>query len=58
VVGYFGNYDTPSIPMVALLCLGALLWSQVDPTRELFPELHPAESAAAAQFRRMREKDN
>jgi ACS family glucarate transporter-like MFS transporter len=58
LVGYFGNYDTPFIPMVALLCLGALLWSQVDPTRELFPELHPAESAAAAQFRTMREKDN
>jgi MFS family permease len=55
LVGYFGNSDTPFIPMVALLCLGALLWSQVDPTRELFPELHPAESAAAAQFRTMRE---
>jgi MFS family permease len=38
LVGYFGNYNTPFIPMVALLSLGALLWLQVDPTRELFPE--------------------
>jgi len=38
LVGYFGNYNTPFIPMVALLSLGALLWWQVDPTRELFPE--------------------
>ena len=38
LVGYFGNYNAPFIPMVALLSLGALLWWQVDPTRELFPE--------------------
>jgi MFS family permease len=38
LVGYFGNYNTPFIPMVALLALGALLWLQVDPTSELFPE--------------------
>src|ERR1700687_3730283 len=38
LVGYFGNYNTPFIPMVALLLIGALLWVQVDPTRELFPE--------------------
>jgi MFS transporter, ACS family, glucarate transporter len=38
LVGYFGNYNTPFIPMVALLSLGALLWLQVDPTSELFPE--------------------
>jgi ACS family glucarate transporter-like MFS transporter len=48
LVGYSGNYNTPFVPMVALLCLGALLWLQVDPTRELFPEALPAESAAAA----------
>jgi MFS family permease len=42
LVGYFGNYDAPFIPMVALLSLGALLWLQVDPTRELFPEEHLA----------------
>jgi len=38
LVGYSGNYNTPFIPMVALLALGALLWLQADPTRELFPE--------------------
>ena len=38
LVGYLGNYNTPFIPMVALLSLGALLWLQVDPARELFPE--------------------
>jgi len=38
LVGYLGNYNTPFIPMIALLSLGALLWLRVDPTRELFPE--------------------
>ena len=38
LVGYFGNYNTPFFPMVALLSVGALLWMQVDPTRELFPD--------------------
>ena len=37
LVGYFGNYNTPFIPMVALLALGALLWLQVDPTRRTVP---------------------
>ena len=41
LVGYFGNYNTPFIPMVALLSVGALLWLRVDPTRELFPETLP-----------------
>ena len=44
LVGYFGNYNTPFIPMVALLALGTLLWMQVDPTVELFPEDRSAES--------------
>jgi predicted MFS family arabinose efflux permease len=43
LVGYSGNYNTPFVPMVALLSLGALLWLQVDPTRELFPETHLAD---------------
>ena len=47
LVGYFGNYNTPFIPMVALLSLGALLWLQVDPTVELFPETVPDESKSA-----------
>jgi len=33
--------------MVALPCLGALLWLQVDPDRELFPEVLSTEAAAA-----------
>lgn len=43
MVGYFGNYDTPFIPMVVLLALGALLWWRVDPAAELFPEEPAAE---------------
>jgi predicted MFS family arabinose efflux permease len=38
LVGYSGNYNTPFIPMVAMLCVGTLLWLQADPTRELLPE--------------------
>ena len=48
LVGYSGNYNTPFIPMVALLCVGALLWLQVDPTRELFPEVRSAEPVAVS----------
>lgn len=49
LVGYFRNYNTPFVPMIVLLCLGALLWLQVDPTRELFPEV-PSPGSAAARF--------
>jgi MFS family permease len=48
LVRYSGNYNTPFIPMVALLCVGALLWVQVDPTRELFPEVRSAEPVAVS----------
>jgi MFS family permease len=48
LAAYFGNYNAPFVVMVVLLCLGAILWRQVDPTRELFPEVLPAESEAAA----------
>ena len=48
LVGHFGNYNAPFVPMVAFLCVGALLWLQADPTRELFPEPIPAQLAAAA----------
>ena len=37
LVGYFGSYNAPFTPMVALLVVGAVLWLQVDPTVELFP---------------------
>ena len=36
LVGHFGNYNAPLVPMVLLLGVGALLWLTVDPTRELF----------------------
>jgi len=48
LVGYSGNYNTPFIPMVALLSLGALLWVRVDPTHELIPEALPDEPLAAS----------
>jgi len=51
LVGYFGNYNAPFLPMVALLALGALLWLQVDPTRELLPEELPDESVSAGPLR-------
>ncbi len=51
LVGYFGNYNVPFIPMVALLALGAVLWWQVDPTRELFPEEAPACGGATSHER-------
>jgi MFS transporter, ACS family, glucarate transporter len=47
LVGYSGSYNTPFIPMVALLSLGALLWLQVDATRELFPEQRLVDSRSA-----------
>ncbi len=51
LVGYSGSYNVPFIPMVVLLALGAVLWWQVDPTHELFPEDVPAHSPAATQER-------
>lgn len=45
VVGYSGSYNAPFIPMVTLLALGTVLWWQVDPTRELFPDEVAAERA-------------
>ena len=45
-VSYSCNYNLPFVPMLALLCVGTFLWLQVDPTRELFPEILPSEVAA------------
>ena len=47
VAGRFGNYNLPFIPMIVLLFVGALLWMQVDPSRELFPEKLPEAFATA-----------
>jgi MFS transporter, ACS family, glucarate transporter len=48
LVGYSGNYETPFVPMVCLLAVGAVLWFQVDPTRELFPAARADQTASAA----------
>ena len=51
MVGYFGDYNAPFVPMVALLSLGAALWLQVDATRDLLPDQRPAESPHRTRFR-------
>ena len=38
LVGYFGNYNVPFVPMIAALCVGAWLWLELDATRELFED--------------------
>jgi hypothetical protein len=35
LVAYTGNYTAPFIPMLALLCLGAVMWLKLDPSRHL-----------------------
>ncbi|HXA35232.1 MAG TPA: MFS transporter [Steroidobacteraceae bacterium] len=35
LVGRFGNYNLPFIPMAILLLIGAVLWLKVDPTKQL-----------------------
>jgi hypothetical protein len=45
LVQHFGSYSSPFVPMVALLVIGTGLWTQIDPTREIFTEVDsPAES--------------
>jgi ACS family glucarate transporter-like MFS transporter len=44
LVAYFGSYNAPFVPMVALLGVGTWLWLKVDPTKELF---EPALGAGA-----------
>ena len=36
LVAYTGSYTAPFIPMLALLCVGAVLWLKLDPSREIF----------------------
>jgi len=38
LVAYSGGYDAPFLPMLALLCVGSVLWLRVDPTHQLFKE--------------------
>jgi ACS family glucarate transporter-like MFS transporter len=35
LVGHYGNYNLPFIPMAALLLVGAWLWMKVDPAQQL-----------------------
>jgi ACS family glucarate transporter-like MFS transporter len=37
LVGRYGNYNLPFIPMAALLAIGAWLWLKVDPAQQLIP---------------------
>ena len=37
LVGSYGSYNAPLVPMAALLFTGALLWLRIDATRELIP---------------------
>jgi len=39
MVTYFGNYDTPLLPMAAMLLVSAVLYTRIDPTEQLIPEM-------------------
>jgi len=41
LVAYSGSYDAPFLPMLALLCVGLVLWMKVDATHRLFDEQQP-----------------
>jgi len=36
LVAYTGGYAAPFFPMLALLCVGTVLWFRVDPSQQLF----------------------
>lgn len=38
LVGHFGSYTAPLIPMTVALAAGTVLWLTVDPTKEIFAE--------------------
>jgi MFS transporter, ACS family, glucarate transporter len=42
MVGHFGSYSAPLIPMVLSLSVGMVLWLRIDPTKELFAGEHGA----------------
>ena len=42
------RYTAPFIPMLALLCLGAVLWLKLDPSRDIFEEEETTALSAAA----------
>ena len=48
LVAYTGNYTAPFIPMLTLLCLGAVMWLKLDPSRDIFEEEETTAPSAAA----------
>lgn len=49
IVAYFGgDYNKPLIPMAAMLLISALLYTRIDPTKELCPETATAPEPAPA----------
>ena len=48
LVAYTGSYTAPFIPMLALLCVGALLWLKLDPSSEIFEAEAPVVLSPAA----------
>jgi MFS family permease len=40
MVKYFGNYNTPLVPMGAALLVSALIFLRIDPNRQIVPETH------------------
>jgi predicted MFS family arabinose efflux permease len=48
IVERFGSYDTPFVPMAAVLFLGSLLWLKVDASEEIrSPTAAPAAAVGA-----------
>jgi MFS transporter, ACS family, glucarate transporter len=48
LVAYFGSYDAPFFPMLALLCLGTGLWLTVDPTQVIVRQAAAGDRDGAA----------
>ncbi len=51
IVGHYGSYTLPFIPMAAFLVIGAWLWLHINPTEQLTPATlaTPAPLAAASE---------
>ena len=47
MVGHFGSYNAPLIPMALTLAAGTLLWLTVDPTREMYVDMRVEDPAPA-----------
>ena len=48
LVAYSGNYNAPFVPMLVLLCLGAVLWLKLDPSHDIFEHEKAAAPLAVA----------